>query len=510
MTARKILEILSNNKIAFSVKSLAANGLIEKVVLEPSDISLIHDGAICICTLDYYNAIEGSYKNILYFLLEKDENARYLPADNLVTIQSDIDKVALFQMIDKHIHLNYRIDHAYSQIGQFILSDRDMQSLLSIGARLLGNPIVLLDISTKALCYSSREDFEVLEDELLQCVLKYGFVASELFHKYDYETLLPFIGAMEHAQFFPSHHEEKLNRLTTRVVVNNKYFGMLVVPEAKKTFESSDPLIADIISNGVSILLEKQRVTFAYDNTEKIFLELLSGSYTNAQELQQRAGGFNWDPHFPIRIAAIRPREKNRSQSLLSFRNHLSFILPATISAFYQDTMYLIVEKESEAYIRNTLSVFLKSNHLSAGLSCPFCDPLAIPQYASQAGNVLHIGSFLDEGSLIFDFEDYMFHYLAYTLIKEKCADFDVMQKLRKAKEYDKDYETDYCNSVRQWLYIRNLAETAKALNIHRNTIVYRLEKFQALTELDLASGDTIYKLNLAFHVLDLDGIEIE
>lgn len=510
MTAERIMKALDENNISYSIKSLNPDTLIEKVVLEPTDLSLIHEGAICICIPDYYNKIKGCHNNILYFVLEKDTNASFSCADNLVIIHSDISEVQLYQIIDDYIHLNYRIDYTYSQVGQYILRNQNMQNLLDIGAKLLGNPIVLLDISTKALCYSSRRDFEVLDDELLQCVVKYGFATSELFHKYDYESLLPFIGTMEHAQFFLSQYKEKLNRLTARVVVNNKYFGMLVIPEAKKKFESSDPQIADIISNGVSILLEKQQVTSAYDNAEKIFLELLSGSYTDAAQFQRRAGGFNWNPEFPISIAAIRPKEKNRSQSLLSFRNHLSFILPTVTSAFYQDTMYLMVEEKSEAYVRNTLSTFLKSNHLSAGFSCSFSDSLLISRYAAQALAVLHIGSFLHREAFIFHFEDYTFHYLAYTLMKNKCADFYVTQKLREAQAYDQDYETDYCNSVRRWLYIRNLAEAAKELNIHRNTMVYRLEKFQSMTDLDLSRGEAIYKLNLAFHILDLEGIDLE
>ncbi|MDO4474206.1 MAG: helix-turn-helix domain-containing protein, partial [Eubacteriales bacterium] len=326
---------------------------------------------------DYYDTIEGQHNNILYFVLNVPEERKLLPAANLVIINDPIDSTNLFQIVDDFIHRNFRIDNAYSRIGQHILSGKSLDELLEIGSRLINNPIVLLDISTKAICYSSIEDFEKLDDELLQSVVKNGFVTSELFEKYDYETLLPFIGSMEKSQIFYSKYKTKRNRVTARVMVNNKYFGMLVIPEMWTELTEDDPAIADIIANGVSILLEKQKVRTVNDNKENIFLELLSDSFAGEKEFRERTGGFSWNPEFPIRIVAIHTRNKKYSQS------------------------------------------------------------------------------------------------------------------------------------VRVWMEHRNLNQAAKALDIHRNTMVYRLEKFESITGLDLSSGEAIYRLNLAYHLWDLRNYKV-
>lgn len=510
MTADQILNVLKEKGISFSVQSLNTYTPIEKVVIEPKDIDLYHEGAICICGPDYYDTIKGQHNNILYFLLNVEKERPLSPAANMVFIHEDISFTELFHIVDDYIHRNYRISDAYSQIGMYILSGKSLEQLLEIGSKLIKNPIALLDISTKALCYSSIEEFEKLDDELMQSVVKNGFVPSNLFKKYDYETLLPFIGSMEKSQIFYSKFDEKLNRITARVMVNNKYFGMLVIPEIWTTFTEDDPAIADIIANGVSILLEKQKVGTVNSNTENIFMELLADSFSNEKEFKERTGGFSWEPCFPIRIVAIKTRNEKQSQSLLSFRNHLSLILPKMISAYYQETMFLLVEEASRAYVANTLSTFLQSNDLLAGVSIDFEGSLSIAHYARQAKDILRIGKFLYPKEHIFQFENHMLHYNAFIIKKNHCEESFLFPEFRKACEYDEEYDTNYCASVREWLNHRNLIRAAEALNIHRNTMVYRLEKFEAITGLSLSSGDAIYRLNTAFHLWDLRDFEVE
>ena len=48
------------------------------------------------------------------------------------------------------------------------------------------------------------------------------------------------------------------------------------------------------------------------------------------------------------------------------------------------------------------------------------------------------------------------------------------------------------------------MVKTAEHLNIHRNTLIYRLDKFKELTNLDLSEGDDIYKLWLSFLILEV------
>ena len=93
---------------------------------------------------------------------------------------------------------------------------------------------------------------------------------------------------------------------------------------------------------------------------------------------------------------------------------------------------------------------------------------------------------------------------MAYLLVKEKTEAWYIPEGLTKVLEYDKDCDTEYCRSVREWSWCRNLVEAAAALGIHRNTMVYRYEKFQELSGMDLSDEECVSQLELAFHILEI------
>ena len=55
---------------------------------------------------------------------------------------------------------------------------------------LLDNPLFLSDTSTRVLSFSNQNSLRNVDDELIRCILKHGFVLSEYFEKYNYANLL--------------------------------------------------------------------------------------------------------------------------------------------------------------------------------------------------------------------------------------------------------------------------------------------------------------------------------
>jgi purine catabolism regulator len=51
-----------------------------------------------------------------------------------------------------------------------------------------------------------------------------------------------------------------------------------------------------------------------------------------------------------------------------------------------------------------------------------------------------------------------------------------------------------------------NLSQTADALFIHRNTLVYRLERIEAITQMDLDKPENRLAMQLALHIYRMMG----
>ena len=64
-------------------------------------------------------------------------------------------------------------------------------------------------------------------------------------------------------------------------------------------------------------------------------------------------------------------------------------------------------------------------------------------------------------------------------------------------QDLDRENGTQYFETLRTYLLMeRDIPKTAQALIIHRTTLLYRLKKIQAITELDLEDpGQRLYLL---------------
>jgi purine catabolism regulator len=64
--------------------------------------------------------------------------------------------------------------------------------------------------------------------------------------------------------------------------------------------------------------------------------------------------------------------------------------------------------------------------------------------------------------------------------------------------DYDRHHEGELLHTLEAMLQYPALAETAKALHVHRNTLLYRLQRIQEIANLNLDDGETRLTLHLA------------
>jgi len=94
---------------------------------------------------------------------------------------------------------------------------------------------------------------------------------------------------------------------------------------------------------------------------------------------------------------------------------------------------------------------------------------------------------------------------LPYTLhrLKESAMPWLIHPAIRLLQEYDAQNHTELEKTLRVYLQSeRNYADTARALNVHRNSLLYRVERICDLTKVNLDDSDTRLHLLLSFAVL--------
>ena len=122
------------------------------------------------------------------------------------------------------------------------------------------------------------------------------------------------------------------------------------------------------------------------------------------------------------------------------------------------------------------------------GISEPREDLINIPEAFEEARNAINIGRIYHSGRTVFAYRNLLLERFLNEVAPDMSAQYNAMIFNRKTarlfnEEMVHTIETFFDNSL-------NLSETARKLYIHRNTLVYRLEKVQRAIGLDLRNFD--------------------
>ena len=445
---------------------------------------------------------------ILYLILCIGTDVIPDSIDNYLLFDADVDRLALYAKVQHLIKKANRIAYAHYRLSRCLLERAAMDKILNIGAELLENPLFLSDTSTRVLNWSDFDLLKEVDDELIQCIIRHGFVTSELFDKYNYGTFLPSIERTEHAFRQKSDYKEKKERLIAKVVIDHRYFGWIVAIPHNRPFEDGDCEILDILTNVLSLELERNKIGFALSYRENLLLELLSGRISSLEEFKRRAEGFDWSPgeHFYTMAISFRNTSApaNKERTITAYKNHLALIYPSYKAICIGDILYLLLETDDLEAVTSNLENFFKTYRLAAGCSHHFSNILDFSEHVEQATEILHLGMKLNPERNIYRYQDYYMSYLISTLEKYSDLQSYCLPEILTLQAYDRKNNTCYMETLQAYLKFRNALTTAEYLHIHRNTMNYRLQKIDEITHLKLGEGEDLYKIWFSCLILSL------
>lgn len=145
---------------------------------------------------------------------------------------------------------------------------------------------------------------------------------------------------------------------------------------------------------------------------------------------------------------------------------------------------------ELEEYARAIENTFLTETgkEVFIGISEPHDDLISIPEAFEEARNAINVGRIYHGNRSIFVYRNLLLERFLNEVSPEMSGVYNSRIFNRKTarlfnEEMVHTIETFFDNSL-------NLSETARKLYIHRNTLVYRLEKVQRAIGLDLRNFD--------------------
>jgi PucR family transcriptional regulator, purine catabolism regulatory protein len=111
---------------------------------------------------------------------------------------------------------------------------------------------------------------------------------------------------------------------------------------------------------------------------------------------------------------------------------------------------------------------------------------------------------FEDSGG-VSHFEDHSIYHFLDSNIKDMELEEFFMKRLGKVYENDQLHGTSYIITLENYFQNNlNISETSKAMFLHRNTLIYRIEKIKEILNSDLKNSEELLQIQLALKIFRL------
>ncbi|SDE96871.1 PucR family transcriptional regulator [Sporomusa acidovorans] len=393
------------------------------------------------------------------------------------------------------------------------VSSGGLQNIADTAYLLLGNPIIIYDLSFKILAFSQNV---YPECKLFKKAAKDKQMIEQTMIAFFQENALKTMREQGSSYFFECCDRPVLPEKT--IIINSPVFikgllvGYAVAMKGYVNWDKGDLGLMDEICKTISIEMRNDRF---YRNSkgvlkEHFLMDTLEAETEQKELVKARVNALDMKMHKNMFIVVIRLTEQMEDNSQLRlilreieniFEDSISIIYKENIVSlihFHQDKQVLMEIIQEKFHICNS------SEDLVTGVSMCFHDICQIKKHYFQALDALDIGLTLQKPGRIYFFQQLSI----YRLFKLSGKTTEIRDYLHPAVFCLINYDNENHSELMKTLYyyiinLKALLKTKDILRIHRNTLIYRINKIQELANIDLEDGETVFQLYITFKGLE-------
>lgn len=233
-------------------------------------------------------------------------------------------------------------------------------------------------------------------------------------------------------------------------------------------------------------------------------MEILDGHDVTIEAIRPIYWTLKWDEADTLILYKLSTSAVGYDNTLLHWLCD-SFIEIAAFSIIfpYNESIIIIVRDigRQPQMVRECIARHISVSDYHCGISLAFKGLNNIVSYYKQADYAIRYAP--DLGGRIHSFKDSLLEGLASEMKSRLRWQDWILPSLFKLIESDATQGTEYYTTLYQLLVHKwHLGNTAKALYIHRNTLLYRLEKLEHLLDVDIHSEGVLVYLRFCYCIM--------
>ncbi|MDA8189801.1 MAG: GAF domain-containing protein [Dehalococcoidales bacterium] len=422
--------------------------------------------------------------------------------------------------------------HIHDQLAKLLLSGQGTEQIALTLANLVSNPVIVEDHLFRPIAQAYvPSSAGGKDDAVLQPLPPEALQDPEIM-----ETIR-LLSESPHPVHvtWSSDRGPKVSRVMAPIIVGQEVLGYVSVAESNKPLEELDYMILERAATILALEMARQKAALDVElRLRGDFLdEILSGKYESEHALLKRALHFGYDLTKPHQVMALAidnlgshverhgaSRTELVSLGRLLFdvvRDAVARRVPGSVVANSDDAVIVLIPvgderaAESTASLANWLldEVSHNSRHFtaSAGLGrvCRRLTDYAVSW--REATECLTIVRRLGKARQVLSFDELGVLRLLFRIEDKNELSAFAHQTLGQLQEYDRRHGGSLVQTLRIYLENNgNLQATAKALYIHVNTLLYRLQRIRDICQANLDHAETRLNFQIALRILELMG----
>jgi PucR family transcriptional regulator, purine catabolism regulatory protein len=437
----------------------------------------------------------SSERNIC--LLSLPENS------SLPTIERAVNKLILNQSAQ----LTERAMEIQRQLTRLVAENRDMNTLLHVIARATAKPIVVHD------------DAGVLMEQVYPNVGKRNMMGRSVVQSMPYGAFQKWLE--KDAPTMQGSIVSSPIGYTTVLKVEKRVAGYLSIVEKAEDIDDFDRLVLTYGADVCAMELAKNRaIASAVEQARGDWIQMwLSGSPTDDDLLSTRAQQAGFDPQSNYVVSVF--RAITGAGQALPLESLISLVrddmvrrqIPGAVGQ-YVDVIVALYPLDINTdlkrirtqidELRSQLATRTPSGLVAAGISRLSISLSSLREAYREAKDSVSIAYELGDKEKTTFYGDLKLYQLLLgvkdrSLVHMRRFHTEILAPL---VEHDNRKQSDLIRTLEGFFQANgNLAKAAENLDVHRNTLVYRLERIAELTDLDLDDADNRLILHLALKI---------
>ena len=335
------------------------------------------------------------------------------------------------------------------------------------------------------------------------------------------EVLIRYFGKIidscDRDELATAHISNGINELPMRVIISpipnmdQPVYYLLIFEQT--SFQETDVLASTLLSGWISSMLKIHSIKL--DNEEflvtQFIKDMINKEIVGKENISNKAISLNIENTKYFRIVLLDTSKMKTGETSTSLGTSIAKRIRGVYFSVIQD--YIVFLLASNSFnCKNVLSKIpledvCTTHDLRSGISYCYNSLEDTATAFEQAKAAIEISSRFEHFKVISDFDDVLLYYLLLRNGLDKLYRLSHPQLLNLV-EYDNENNTQYTHTL--YTMLRNggnQSKTARALDIHRSTMQYRIKKIVELIDLDLTDNYNIVRLYISFGILSLTGV---